>query len=31
MGTVNTYKARQFDLSNLKRLSGETLEMHFKL
>src|ERR1041384_4980458 len=31
MGTVNTYKARQFDLSNLKGISDETLEMHFKL
>jgi Fe-Mn family superoxide dismutase len=31
MGTVNTYTARQFDLSNLKGISDETLEMHFKL
>ena len=31
MGTVNTYKARQFDLSNLMGISDETLEMHFKL
>src|ERR1043165_3771362 len=31
MGTVNTYKARQFDLSNLTGISDETLEMHFKL
>ena len=31
MGTVNTYKARQFDLNNLKGISDETLEMHFKL
>jgi superoxide dismutase, Fe-Mn family len=26
-----TYKARQFDLSNLTGISDETLEMHFKL
>ena len=26
-----TYKARQFDLSNLQGISDETLEMHFKL
>ena len=31
MGTVNTYKARQFNLSNLTGISDETLEMHFKL
>src|ERR1051325_2587110 len=31
MGTVNTYKARQFNLSNLQGISDETLEMHFKL
>jgi Fe-Mn family superoxide dismutase len=30
MGTA-TYNARQFDLSNLKGISDETLEMHFKL
>ena len=30
MGTT-TYKARQFDLGNLKGISDETLEMHFKL
>jgi superoxide dismutase, Fe-Mn family len=27
----STYKARQFNLSNLKGISDETLEMHFKL
>jgi len=27
----NTYKARQFNLINLKGISDETLEMHFKL
>ena len=27
----NAYQARQFDLSNLKGISDETLEMHFKL
>src|SRR5918992_2484968 len=26
-----TYKPQQFDLSNLKGISDETLEMHFKL
>src|SRR5205085_6198079 len=29
--TFQTYKARQFNLSNLKGISDETLEMHFKL
>jgi len=28
---MNVYKARQFNLSNLKGISDETLEMHFKL
>jgi Fe-Mn family superoxide dismutase len=28
---VGTYKARQFDLSRLKGISDQTLEMHFKL
>src|SRR5437763_16045380 len=28
---MDSYKARQFNLSNLKRISDETLEMHFKL
>src|SRR3981081_3006397 len=28
---MNSYKARQFNLSNLKGISDETLEMHFKL
>src|SRR5260221_12422014 len=28
---MNTYKARQFNLANLKGISDETLEMHFKL
>jgi hypothetical protein len=27
----NVYQARQFNLSNLKGISDETLEMHFKL
>ena len=27
----NAYQARQFNLSNLKGISDETLEMHFKL
>src|SRR5882762_3018855 len=31
MGSTNSYKARQFDLSNLHGISDETLEMHFKL
>jgi len=31
MGSMNSYKARQFNLSNLKGISDETLEMHFKL
>src|SRR4029078_1413852 len=31
MTDANTYKARQFNLSNLKGISDETLEMHFKL
>src|SRR5580765_6592150 len=31
MATNATYNARQFDLSNLKGISDETLEMHFKL
>ena len=29
--TTGIYKARQFDLSGLKGISDETLEMHFKL
>src|ERR687887_1046291 len=28
---TTTYKAREFNLSNLKGISDETLEMHFKL
>src|SRR6266550_5261634 len=28
---MDSYKARQFNLSNLKGISDETLEMHFKL
>src|SRR5216110_646573 len=31
MGSINTYKARQFNLSNLQGISDETIEMHFKL
>src|ERR1700674_3295203 len=31
MGSISSYKARQFSLSNLKGISDETLEMHFKL
>ena len=31
MGSMNSYKARHFNLSNLKGISDETLEMHFKL
>jgi Fe-Mn family superoxide dismutase len=31
MTSIDTYKARQFKLSNLKGISDETLEMHFKL
>ena len=31
MSSMNNYKARQFNLSNLKGISDETLEMHFKL
>src|SRR5262244_567689 len=31
MGATMTYKPRQFNLSNLKGISDETLEMHFKL
>jgi Fe-Mn family superoxide dismutase len=31
MGSMNSYTARQFNLSNLKGISDETLEMHFKL
>jgi len=31
MTANDTYKARQFNLSNLKGISDETLEMHFKL
>ena len=31
MGTTGSYKARQFDLSGLKGISDQTLEMHFKL
>lgn len=31
MSTFGSYKARQFNLSGLKGISDETLEMHFKL
>ena len=31
MATIGTYQARQFNLSGLKGISDETLEMHFKL
>ena len=31
MGTTGIYQARQFDLSGLKGISDQTLEMHFKL
>jgi superoxide dismutase, Fe-Mn family len=31
MGSTDSYKARQFNLSNLHGISDETLEMHFKL
>src|SRR5688500_872836 len=31
MGTTGIYQARQIDLSGLKGISDETLEMHFKL
>ena len=31
MGSTSTYKARQFNLSNLQGISDKTLEMHFKL
>lgn len=31
MSSIGTYKARQFDLSGLKGISDETLEVHFKL
>ena len=31
MSSIGNYKARQFDLSGLKGISDETLEMHFKL
>ena len=31
MGFTNSYQARQFNLSNLKGISEETIEMHFKL
>src|SRR6266851_1319 len=31
MSFPSTYKARQFNLSNLQGISDETLEMHFKL
>src|SRR5258706_237301 len=31
MALMDSYKARQFNLSNLKGISDETLEMHFKL
>jgi superoxide dismutase, Fe-Mn family len=31
MSTSDSYKARQFDLSGLKGISDETLELHFKL
>jgi len=31
MSTINSYKAREFNLSGLNGISDETLEMHFKL
>ena len=31
MSTVDSYKAREFNLSGLKGISDETLELHFKL
>jgi len=31
MDSLGTYKAREFNLSNLQGISDETLEMHFKL
>src|SRR5205809_1314543 len=31
MASLDVYKARQFNLSNLKGISDQTLEMHFKL
>src|SRR5256885_7582175 len=31
MGFLNTYKAKQFNLSGLNGISDKTLEMHFKL
>src|SRR5512145_1715464 len=31
MSTTGSYKARQFNLSGLKGISDQTLEMHFKL
>src|SRR5882672_3139291 len=31
MSTTNSYKAREFNLSNLNGISDQTLEMHFKL
>ena len=31
MSSTNSYQARQFSLSNLKGISDQTLEMHFKL
>jgi len=31
MSSTGSYKARQFDLSSLKGISDQTLEMHFKL
>jgi len=31
MGTISSYKAREFNLSNLNGISDQTLEMHFKL
>ena len=31
MSSIDVYKPRQFNLSNLKGISDETLEMHFKL
>ena len=31
MSTTDSYKPRQFNLSGLKGISDETLELHFKL
>src|SRR6266480_3598467 len=31
MGTISSYKAREFNLSSLNGISDQTLEMHFKL